>query len=752
MKTTSVAFFLLLSLGCARELPLEGAACPCASGWVCCESQPVCARSVDACPAPTPLTVVPGSATVASGRRLRFVAEGADAWRVEEPAGGAIDADGLYTAPEVPGVYHVVASAPGGREARAEVTVRELRVDVLVGQAGGPSDGPVDGVGGAARFSSPRGMVMDEEAVYVVDLPTSGLTSLDDMWPVSSVRRIDRRTGAVETLVRGSAMAALSTGNDSWALSDGPLESATFSRPRALALDPRGRRLFIAELCLVRELDLSTRVVRTVAGTPTFASYDALTSCSRTQRIDALSTDGADRLFATRSMHHVIEELRISTGEARVVAGKFDQQGSDDGSDGGLRWPAAVVFDRDVHEGERLFVADQNGQVMRSVWLDYRGALETLVTSRWGSFIGVAAQPGVDRFAITDTGVLLSRLDKGSTYEWAALAGPRAPGGLAVSAERELWTGDRETGVIYRRLDGQTTASIVAGKLGGQAGIQDGLGAAAQLTVPFGSGALTVSSDGAAWLTDPSNQLIRRISPSGEVTTPFRDVVPEAIAADGAHLYMLENGRLMRAPRTGGPWELVAGRPRVIGVQSEDGIGAAASFGETYDLVSDGHGTLWVAEVNVASGFTYKLRRVRLADGAVSTLFTTSDYRQGPTALAFDGDQTLFLLVGSRIDAFEVATGARRTLFEDPQPGRGLRDLACDGGKLYATRLDGAVVLQIDAVTGGLHTLVGQPGGAAVVPGPLRSARLHQPASLAVLPSGDLLVADDREHVLVLVH
>jgi photosystem II stability/assembly factor-like uncharacterized protein len=78
-----------------------------------------------------PLHIVPESMTLAPGAAGRFVARGAGEepvavrWSVQEAAGGTIDAEGNFRAPDTEGVYHVVATseADASTSARATVTV-----------------------------------------------------------------------------------------------------------------------------------------------------------------------------------------------------------------------------------------------------------------------------------------------------------------------------------------------------------------------------------------------------------------------------------------------------------------------------------------------------------------------------------------------------------------------------------------------------------------------------------------------------
>lgn len=80
---------------------------------------------------PISIVITPSSATLPVGGSERFSAavsghpETGVVWRVDEPDGGSIAADGTYAAPMAEGVFHVVASslADPSRSARATVTI-----------------------------------------------------------------------------------------------------------------------------------------------------------------------------------------------------------------------------------------------------------------------------------------------------------------------------------------------------------------------------------------------------------------------------------------------------------------------------------------------------------------------------------------------------------------------------------------------------------------------------------------------------
>ena len=93
-------------------------------------------------PGPTPsISVSPRAVNLGFGQQQRFAAtvEGLDdtsvRWSVHEGAsGGTIDAEGLYTAPNTAGTYHVVAVsvADSSRSSSATVTVYAVETPIAV--------------------------------------------------------------------------------------------------------------------------------------------------------------------------------------------------------------------------------------------------------------------------------------------------------------------------------------------------------------------------------------------------------------------------------------------------------------------------------------------------------------------------------------------------------------------------------------------------------------------------------------------
>ena len=199
------------------------------------------------------------------------------------------------------------------------------------------------------------------------------------------------------------------------------------------------------------------------------------------------------------------------------------------------------------------------------------------------------------------------------------------------------------TVVVSAMLDGQTsTLSVVivpsvtplqcllAGNVS-EAGNADGTGAAAS----FNSPTYTVNdSAGNVYVADSANNTIRKIKPSGVVTTfagtagargstngtgaEARFANPQSVAIDSAgNIYVADQGNnTIRKVTSTGVTTTFAGTAGMAG--SADGKGAAASFRGPKGLTIDGEGNMYVADTNNST-----IRKITPA-GDVTTFAGTS--------------------------------------------------------------------------------------------------------------------------------
>ena len=300
--------------------------------------------------------------------------------------------------------------------------------------------------------------------------------------------------------------------------------------------------------------------------------------------------------------------------------------------------------------------------------------------------------------------------------------------GLAVDHDEHVIVADRENRAI-RKIAPDGTVSTIAGRNG--LGVRDGPAETAQFAGPVD---VAPAPDGSIYVADGYGYRIRKISADGFVTT---------IAGSGG-IY-------------GPPWEDAWGGFR-------DGPAAEARFTGPTAIALAHYGNLYIAD---------RSNRVRLLSwyGHVSTYAGSRwpGYLDGPRQQArffylldldVDADGNVYVIHAMNnvfADPFVAVRkidtdGEVSTLFGSAHPAFGGM-LANPNG--IAVTPDGAVYIantgrhQILQWTeeGGLRAVAGT-GEAGFAEGPQGKATFNRPASLALSPNGDLLVADQGDSVI----
>jgi thiol-disulfide isomerase/thioredoxin len=179
----------------------------------------------------------------------------------------------------------------------------------------------------------------------------------------------------VITDLNGKKLAIAGSGEAGW--TDGDFAKAQFDDPQGMAV--RGDTLFVADRKnhLIRQLDLKTKTVKTIAGLGKqgqdrrkggFALKTGLNS-----PWDLLLKD--DTLFIAMAGHHQIWTLNLKTDSLQPWAGS-GRENIRDGelSEANFAQPSGLTTD-----GKTLFVADSEVSAVRAVPFDGLAEVETLV-------------------------------------------------------------------------------------------------------------------------------------------------------------------------------------------------------------------------------------------------------------------------------------------------------------------------------------------------------------------------------------
>ena len=226
---------------------------------------------------------------------------------------------------------------------------------------------------------------------------------------------------------------------------------------------------------------------------------------------------------------------------------------------------------------------------------------------------------------ITPAGVVTTLAGSG-TASFADGTGSAAqfngPKGVAVDSSGTVYVAD----TYNHRIRKITSAGVVTTLAGsGTAGSTSGTGSAAQFNTPYG---VAVDSSGTVYVGDKINNLIRKITPAGVVTTLAGSGIagsgdgtsstaqfygPSAVAVDlSGTIYVADtsNNRIRKITSAGVVTTLAGSG--IAG--STNGTGSTAQFNSPFGVAVDSSGTIYVAEY-----YSHLIRKITQA-GVVTTL------------------------------------------------------------------------------------------------------------------------------------
>jgi sugar lactone lactonase YvrE len=258
---------------------------------------------------------------------------------------------------------------------------------------------------------------------------------------------------------------------------------ARFAHPMGLAVAPDGTLFVVDEGAMTIRKITPPGTVTTLAGlTDGKGSTDGAGATAQFNHPVALAQDARGTLYVTDAENHTIRTVS-SAGRVSTLAGAAGQKGSADGSGTAARFwrPQGIAVDANG----TVYVADTENHTIRKITTD--GTVSTMA--------GAARR-------------------KGSADGPGATARFFHPAGVAVDGAGNVYVADNGNHTI-RKITAAGAVSTLAGQAR-QHGRTDGPGNQARFLFPNG---VAVDALGNVYVADYLNASVRKISPTGEVST-----------------------------------------------------------------------------------------------------------------------------------------------------------------------------------------------------------------------------------------
>ncbi len=315
----------------------------------------------------------------------------------------------------------------------------------------------------------------------------------------------------------------------------------------------------------------SKAVVTTVAGMAgSSGTNDATGSSARFNRPNGIAIDSSGNLYIADQYNNSIRKI-TSGGVVTTLAG------STSGSSGNLNgvgtaarfdYPIGVAVD----SSGNVFVSEQFNNCIRKI------TSAGIVTTLAGSTSGISGN-------IDGTG---------------SAARFYSPQGITIDPSGNLYLTDYFNHNI-RKVTNTGVVTTFAGSTNGFSGSNDATGTSARFNRPIG---ITIDSSGNLIVVESINNTIRKITPSGDVTTFLSLSSNSAVFDTAGNLYLASTFNHIKKISPTGVETIIAGSESGnSGVT--DGIGTSARFDGILGIIIDSSGSLYVTD-----NFNHTIRKI----------------------------------------------------------------------------------------------------------------------------------------------
>ncbi len=360
-----------------------------------------------------------------------------------------------------------------------------------------------------------------------------------------------------------------------------PLASA-LAGPHSVAVDPSGANIYVADADdnRIRKINVAANKITTLAGAGSygFSGDGGAANAAQVNTPYSVAVDGSGNVYFVDLFNARIRMVSAS-GIVTTVAGNGATHYSGDGGaaqNALLNAPSAVAY-----SSTGVYVADTNNQRIRQIGPS--GSITTIAGSGTPGFAG----------------------DGGP----AASAQVSFPFALAVDASGFLYIADTGNQRVRKIVNG--TINTVAGN--GNTGYTGDGGQATAATFASPAG-LAVDSAGDIYISDYGNNVVRKVSVTGVISTVAGNGSPgysgdggQAISAQltgplglaldaAGNLYIADSGNhVIRIVAPGGKIGTFAGTG-VLGDANDGGPAANAQLASPAGLAFDSSGNLYIAD------------------------------------------------------------------------------------------------------------------------------------------------------------